>query len=327
VKNLNNCKERVMNIATDKVDQDKLTELFTNKPNLKKFVYEFCTAFNVKVDRVKNSGALRVVTPNGLDGGELSTNTNSRDRSETVYIYENQYLVKKEKSSSNSSRSERDSNKIATLIRTLKKNNEFPSDENMTKAYAEEVITAIHPVKDSARYGAPKIEVHIDIVKMLVESQLGVDTISIQQYASDLKDSYSKYLVKMKTYNESADDHKRFCKGFKLIGIDYENYYENDGTLPVKYLVGEGVVDNTNNREKVLIQGSLKRYSTLKDIPEVAVDAMMIATYMQGKSTERIYSNRNELFIGKIDRFLPELDISAGYRNNIVWVVIPKEPK
>jgi hypothetical protein len=48
---------------------------------------------------------------------------------------------------------------------------------------------------------------------------------------------------------------------------------------------------------------------------------------MQGKSTERIYSNRNELFIGKIDRFLPELDISAGYRNNIVWVVIPKEPK
>ena len=191
-----------MNIATDKVDQDKLTELFTNKPNLKKFVYEFCTAFNVKVDRVKNSGALRVVTPNGLDGGELSTNTNSRDRSETVYIYENPYLIKKEKSSSNSSRSERDSNKIATLIRTLKKNNEFPSDENMTKAYAEEVITAIHPVKDSARYGAPKIEVHIDIVKMLVESQLGVDTISIQQYASDLKDSYSKYLVEMKKYDE-----------------------------------------------------------------------------------------------------------------------------
>jgi hypothetical protein len=62
-------------------------------------------------------------------------------------------------------------------------------------------------------------------------------------------------------------------------------------------------------------------------VPEVAVDAMMIATYMQGKSTERSYSSRNELFIGKIDRFLPELDISAGYRGNIVWVAIPKEPK
>jgi hypothetical protein len=315
-----------MNIALETVDQDKLKELFIAKPSLRNLAFDFCTAFNVKIRRIKNSGALHLATPNGLDAGELSTTTNSRDRSETVYIYENQYLVKKEKASSNSSRSERDSNKIATLIRTLKKNNEYPSDVAMTKAYSEEIVVALHPVKDGARYGAPKIELNKDITKMLAEFYLGVDTLSIKQYSSELKDSYSKYLVEMKKYDESADDFKRFCKGFKIIGIAYESFH-SDGTVAPKYIVGEGIVDLAGKHEKVQIQGSLKSYSSLKDVPEVAVDAMMIATYMQGKSTDRSYSNRNELFIGRIDKYLSELDIGVGYRNQVVWVAIPKTPK
>jgi hypothetical protein len=317
-----------MNIATDKVDQNRLTELFTKKQSLRNLAFDFCTAFNVKVDKVKSNDALRLVTPNGLDAGELTTGSNSRDRSEAIYIYENQYLIKKEKASSNSSRSERDSNKIATLIRTLKKNNEGPSDVAMTKAYAEEAITALHPVKDNARYGAPKLDLNKDITKMLAEFYLGVDTNSIRQYSSELKDSYSKYLVDMEKFNESADDHKRFCKGFKLIGIHYEHYYNSDdGKSPPRYIVGEGEVVNADSREKVLVQGSLKSYLSLKDVPEIAVDAIMIATYMQGRSTDRSYSDRNELFIGRIDKFLPDLDIGVGYRNNIVWVAIPKTPK
>lgn len=315
-----------MNIALDSVDQDKLKELFTAKPSLRNLAFDFCTAFNVKIDRIKNSGALRLATPNGLDAGVIDTASNSRDRSETIYIYENQYLIKKEKASSNSSRSERDSNKIATLIRTLKKNNEYPNDVAMTKAYSEEIITALHPVKDGARYGAPKIELNKDMTKMLAEFYLGVDTISIKQYSSELKDSYSKYLVEMQKYDESADDHKRFCKGFKIIGIAYENYY-SDGTVAPKYIVGEGELVTSDSREKVLVQGSLKSYSSLRDAPEVAVDAMMISTYMQGRSTDRNYSDRNELFIGRIDKFLSELDIGVGHRNNVVWVAIPKTPK
>jgi hypothetical protein len=316
-----------MNIALETVDQDKLKELFTTKPNLRNLAFDFCTAFNVKIDRIKNSGALKLVTPNGLDAGELYTASSSRDRSETVYIYENPYLVKKEKSSSNSSRSERDSNKIATLIRTLKKNNEYPSDAAIAKAYSEEMITALHPVKDATRYGEPKIDLPKDIGKMLVESQLGVDTISIKHYSSQLRDIYSKYLVDMEKYNESADDHKRFCKGFKIIGMDYENYYATNGDSTPRYIVGEGEVVNTDSREKVLIQGSLKCYSSLKDAPEVAVDAMMISTYMQGKRNDRMFSDRNELFLSRMDRYIPDLDIGIGYRNNIIWVSIPKEPK
>lgn len=314
-----------MDITTQAVEQDKLAELFDKKPNLKKFAYEFCTAFNVKINKVKNSGELRLVTPNGLDAGELSTNNSSRDRSETIYFYENSYLIKKEKASSNSSRTERDSNKITTLIRTLRKNNEFPTDEAMTKAYALESINAIHPTKDAARYGEPKIEVPKNITKMLVESHLGVDTTSIKHYASELKDIYSKYLVDMEKFKESADDHLRFCKGFKLIGIEYENYY-TDGVEPY-YIVGAGEIDKSDNRERVQIQGSLKRYETLKDVPELAVDVMMITTYMQGKKNERIYSERNELFIARTDKYIADLDISVGYANQITWVAIPTTPK
>jgi hypothetical protein len=314
-----------MNIALETVDQDKLKELFIAKPSLRNLAFDFCTAFNVKIKRLKENGALRLATPNGLDAGELYTTTSSLDRSETVYIYENEMLVKKSKSSSNSNRNERDSNKIATLIRTLKKNKEFPSDESMTKAYSEEIITAIHPAKDASRYGEPTIDVPKNIAKMLVENHLGVDTITIKHYASELRDIYSNYLVNMKRFNESADDHKRFCNGFKIVGIQYENFY-NDSVKP-QYIVGEGIVDLAGKHEKVQIQGSLKSYSSLKDVPEVAIDAMMISTYMQGKATDRAYSNRNELFLNRVDKFLPELDISLGYRNNIVWVAIPKTPK
>lgn len=316
-----------MNIALETVDQDKLKELFVSKPSLRNLAFDFCTAFNVKIERIKNSGALRLATPNGLDAGEIYTASNSRDRSETIYIYEHSYLVKKEKSSSNSSRSERDSNKIATLIRTLKKNKEFPSDEAITKAYSEEMITALHPVRDATRYGLPKIEVQNDFVKMLVENYLGVDTNSIRQYSSELKDSYSKYLVSMEKYNESADDFKRFCKGFKLIGMDYENYYGGNGDATPRYIIGEGELVTTDSREKVLVQGSLKCYSSLKEVPEIAVDAMMISTYMQGRTNDRMYSNRNELFLSRMDRYIPDLDIGVGYRNNIIWVAIPKTPK
>ena len=314
-----------MDITTQAVEQDNLLDLFAKKPSLKKFAYEFCTAFNVKVNKVKNSGALRLVTPNGLDAGELSTNSSSRDRSETVYIYENAYLIRKEKSSSNSSRSERDSNKIATLIRTLKKNNEFPTDAAMTNAYAKEANSAIHPVKDAARYGEPKIDVPKDIAKMLVESHLGVDTITIKHYASQLRDIHSKYLVEMEKFKESADDFNRFCKGFKLVGIEYENYY-TDGVKPY-YIVGEGVMNMSDNRERVEVQGSLKRYETLKDVSELAVDVMMITTYMQGKRNDRLYSERNELFLSRVDRYIADLDIGVGYSNNITWVAIPNTPK
>lgn len=314
-----------MNIALETVDQDKLTELFKAKSNLRNLAFDFCTTFNVKISQIKNSGALKLATPNGLDAGELYTASNTRDRSETVYIYENSYLIKKEKGSSNSTRSERESNKIATLIRTLKKNNEAPTDVAMTKAYSEEMITAIHPVKDAARYGAPKLDLNKDIVKMLTEFYLGVDTVSIKQYSTELKDSYSKHLVDMQKYNESTDDHQRFCNGFKIIGINYGDFYNN--SEPPKYLVGEAEVITSDTREKVLVQGGLKSYSSLKEVPEVAVDAMMIATYMQGKSSERIYSDRNELFMNRMDRYIPELDIGVGFRNSVVWVAIPRTPK
>lgn len=312
-----------MSIAIETVDQDKLEEVFTKKPNLRKFAYEFCTAFNVKVSKVKNGDILRLVAPSGLSAGEIYTASSSRDRSETSYIFGNEWLIKKEKSSSNSSRHERDSNKISTLIRTLKKNNEYPSDDAITRAYSGEIMSAIVPVQDATRYGQPKINLDKDITKMLAEHYLGVDTVSIRQYASELKDAYSKYLVEMKTYNESADDFKRFCNGFKLIGMQYENYY-NDDTAPV-YLVGEASVDLENR--KAVVQATLKSYPTIKDLPELAVDVMMINTYMQGQTNSRLYSPRNELCLGRTDRYISDLDISVGYCGNITWVAIPKTPK
>lgn len=312
-----------MSIAIETVEQDKLEELFTRRPSLRKFAYEFCTAFNVKVNKIKSNDILRLVTPSGLSAGEIYTVPSSRDRSESSYIFGNEWLIKKEKSSSNSSRHERDSNKISTLIRTLKKNNEYPNDEMITKAYSGEIMSCIQPVQDAARYGQPKINLDKDITKMLTEHYLGVDTVSIQQYASELKDSYSKYLVEMKTYNESADDFKRFCNGFKLIGMQYENYY-NDDTAPV-YLIGEASVDMANR--KAVVQGSLKCYSTIKELPELAVDVMMINTYMQGQTNSRMYSSRNELCLGRTDKYISDLDISVGYCGNITWVAIPKTPK
>lgn len=309
-----------MSIALDRVDQEQLTLVFNSKPELKKLAYEFCSAFNTKICKVGGSGSsLYMVTPSGLPAGFITTMKVMGG--ETAYVYDNEMLIKKEKSSANVGRDARESNKISTLIRSLKKNNEYPNDISITKAYTATATCAVLPVKDQGRYGAPSMSVHKEMAKSLIEHFLGIDTLSVNHYADELKKMYSDYLVNMKTYNESTDDFTRFCNGFKLIGICYDNAYGS--TAPDFYLLGDGTMDGNF---KVNVQGTLKRYESLKDT-EVAVDAMMIATYMQGKKESRIYSERNEMYIGRIEQYIPDLDICAGYSGKVTWVAIPKTPK
>ena len=116
-----------MDIISTYGNQDLVRTILENpnRAELKKLAHEFCASFNLKVtNNGLSESRVSVVDNNGIPLGALYTTS---DGSDTIYIYEAEGIVKKERSSKYTDNNSRDSKKISTLIRSIKKNNEEPT--------------------------------------------------------------------------------------------------------------------------------------------------------------------------------------------------------
>jgi len=299
-------------------DTIETTTALTQSTPVAKFAYEFCKEFNVQVSKHKRSMGdgvtFAVVSSDGIRLGEIYTQIcrGSSGNNEDVYFYHSPNIVTKSKGTLRSDSGTRDANKIKSLLTTLKKNKEIPNVKSMYSSFAGGIRYAFQQV---VRSREPDISIKDDLAIVLIEHVL-LDKLITHEQNEQLKSTYKEYKSKMKSYQEAESNGTRFYKGTKLIGIvgDYDDKY---------YLVGEASYDTSlNNNGGVSIHGDLKRYNSLKDVPELSADVVMINAYMQGK--EGLYDDRNEFGLPRGDTYYHDIDVATGYAGNNMWILIPK---
>lgn len=304
----------ISNIVSPYGDIQQTTDALNNGSPTSKLAYEFCTAFGVQVNLNTQIHVQRfqVLSMSGIPMGQIycSTERNKDGNNETIYYFQSQHIIQKSKGSSRSDRSTRDSNSIKSLITTLKKQKEIPQVSSMYKSLSQGLRFAFSNVSNARQ---PSVSIGGKAIIDLIEHVLLDRPLSSEQNY-ELKKIYESYKSEMKSFQSSASNQDRFNEGAKVIAIcgDREKPY---------YLVGEATYDGKSGSDGVTFQGDLKRYDSLKNSPEFAVDVAMISAYMEGLPNN---DKRNELFLPRRDTYYSDIDVATGYSGDELWVAIPK---
>lgn len=309
---------------------DETMQILNDKssPNIQelcKLLNELNAEFNVFAESIHphtNRCNAYLVTANGLPCGNARiehTGTNATTGARE-YRYTVRFpTIKKDRSGPNSGRDERESNKLSTLIRSIKKNNEAPTEAGVTEVCLQGIGYAYAAVRLSS--GIPQISLDAEYVLNLVEHTLSVDKSVPLLYINEMKFAYEEYQKAKLIFTEHSKNYERYRKGCKIVGIlDKSDYIKDDG---VTYLVGEmGDVGADAHSTRVLqaLTSPLKAYKSLSDTPLAGVAAMCRAHFPQSIHV------KNEFNIPHNDKYHEELDIATGYRaRELLWVVIPNE--
>lgn len=304
----------ISNIVSPYGDVQATTDALANGTPASKLAYEYCTAFGVQVSLDKSQVTrFEVMSTDGIPMGFLYTGTirNKDGNTETIYYFTSKNIVQKAKDSSRSSRDTRDSNSIKSLIATLKKNKETPEVKSMYSSFATGVRYAFTNVSNARQ---PSVSISDKLAIDLIEYVLLDKPLSSEQN-TNLKQSYESYKSSMKSYQSSMSNSDRFNQGARIIAIA-----GNNRDKPY-YLVGEASYDGKGGSEGVTFHGDLKRYDSLKDLPEFAVDVAMISAYMQGQLNK---DERNEFYLPRRDTYYSDIDVATGYAGDELWVTLPK---
>jgi hypothetical protein len=289
-------------------DIQKTIDMLNADTPLTKFAYEFCTEFNVQV-QARSSDSMKVFSTEGVKLGIIYTEThrsNSTGANETVYFFESNNIIKKNRGTSRSNSYTRDANKIKSLIANLKKNKEIPQSKAVYEAFKNAIKYGFSVVANAR---SPSVSIKDSLTIDLIEYALLDKPISTE-HNEELAQAYKDYQLEMKKFLSSTKEKSRFAQGVKAIGIFREN-------AKSYYLVGEADYINGD----VNIHGDLKRYESLKDEPEFSSDVLMIRTYMQAQNS---CDDTNEFGLPRRDIYYPEIDVSTGYSSDELWVLLPK---
>lgn len=283
---------------------------------LRRLAQEVNASFGLQVAKIMNTSSfrpsVRFVTPDGIVCGSGSVvKESTKDGVATYRYWLSMPTVSKEKASANSDRDSRDSSNLASLIRTIKKNNEEPTTEKLLRAMNDGMKYTMRAVSNSSR-GQPRLGLEADIQLAMTRYILGVDSSIPTAYISALQDKYDQFQSQMQSFEAAYADYARYTRGVTLVCI-------NTTETKPHYLVGDATFDTVNDRFD--FQGGLKRYNSLADSP-IAPTATMIKTFMQGTSQ---YDSGNDLGVLRQDKYFPDIDIAVGYsKHQELWVAIPK---
>jgi len=302
-----------MNFISQFANADTTQLRMDDNHKLKNLAMQVCHEFNLRVSngQKKDANTLELMTEQGLPVGHISVINDYRNK-EDYYEISMPDIISKEKSSARSDRYSRDSDKIVTLIKSVKKNKEIPTTDKLTKNYLQCLFYALSRVGEARR---PDLSIHNDVALSAIKYALGIDTIGVQLHTAKLQETYDQYMKSVNELSNAQDNQKRYLKGCTAIGIMGGRWNESNNCY---YLVGDVVADEDNNLK---FQGNLTRYSTLTTT-EHAPTVAMIRTYMTKDSPD---NSHNELGVPWGDRYYPDIDIATGYASSTgLWALIPK---
>jgi hypothetical protein len=290
-------KDAGMNLVlTNRINESRHPQLFRN------LIAEFCNTFNTKVVRSDTEYSNMGLMYNGFLIGDLSVSTSY----EEGYCYRSDMFIGKERGAR---RTTRESGKLSTLIRTVKKKEEFPTQERIQKHFSREISSVVSNNLESPRSTryAPTIEASSELLLALVE--LVVNKLPLtNEYETKARFQYEAYLKKKDLRSSSMKAADRFKQGgFYVLGVTPKSSY-----------VAEMAFEN--NALVYKTQLTVVTEDELQSRPEIAVPMTFAKVYFEThKGSGRLYS------LPMVDEYVDELDICIGYQNsNTTWALIPK---
>jgi hypothetical protein len=242
------------------------------------------------------------LTYNGFRIGEIGMSSGYEEE----FYYTSSMFVAKERGRS---RIKRESAKLSTLIRTIKKKEEFPTQERIQKYFAREISCVVSNNLESSRstiYG-PTIEASSELLLALVE--LAVNKVPLtSEYETKARFQYEAYLKKKDLRSASVKAADRFKQGgFYVLGVTPKNNY-----------IAEMAYEQTELVYKTPL--TLCTEDSLQSRPEIAVPMTFAKVYFETHNgSGRLYS------LPMVDEYVDELDICIGYQNSTTtWALIPK---
>jgi len=317
------------------IDTDTLTKFNSASTHsspvlyeLRKLSQELCSVFGLKVEQIESIDksipeCYLVFADSGLRAARCWAQHIGFDKGIPLFRYFfSAETIKKEKASAFSARDTRDSTKIQSLIRAIRKNDEEPSLEAFISNARGSLNYAFDSIGGHIRSRVPRLELPDALAFSCLKSILGIDNFAETVYLSQLQDKYEEYIKKLAAVEAANVDASRYAKGMWIVGVmtNYAGY--SSETKTDYYVLGEAtnILDPGRNREWKF-HAPLKRYNKLSDSP-IAPTALMINTYMQTLPT---FTKTNDLGVPRGDKHYPEIDIAVGHTNSKeFWVLIPK---
>jgi hypothetical protein len=302
-------------IASKFGDNVLLSEKLENDGRLRDLAFEFCHTFDVKVtayDDSKNR-TISVLSNRGIPLGTLHVTS---DGDQSVYIYECEGLIRKDKSSARSNEYSRDSGKIRNLIKSLKVNGDIPSDDKMVNAYKRAMQSAIRNVSER---NTPYISVENNQIIALVERAIGCPATE-QLDTDEIKRLYKKYLQQLHGNDQAKVDMQRYARGCTAVKLPYSyvrQSQKNDGII-----IGDIAWDGIENfgSKDIKITKPFERFNSIAESPISAVGTM-IRTYFEGN--KNYYDSNSPLGVDATSTYYKDIDISCACSENNFVVLIP----
>jgi hypothetical protein len=309
-------------------DQAKVQEIFSRSPELERFAFEFCKAFNCTIQECpepefgRRNPTVALLTKDGVPCGTLKVDpSGDKDKQSgkyvPVYYYESP-IVSKSKGSARAGRNCRDSISIKGLIDATKRANDIPTIDKLLEHHINGISYAFSVTQRDT--GSSRMQMSKDAILALIRSHLELDKSSVNLYDAEIKEIYKQYLDSEKKSMEANKLYERFCAGSYLIGV-----HRPERHMPPFYTVAEvsnNGMRHTKDVKDFTFHTPLKRYASLMDCPEIAPHVPIIAAWASGM----LHSDAdNELKLPRADKYYPEIDVASGYADvEVAWHLIPK---
>lgn len=310
------------NIISEWADIKDTEAMLATDEKLNKFAHDFCSKFGVFVSAVNKN--LEVVNKNGLYGGSISHRWGYvKGNRQLIYVYSARHITKN-RSSANSNHYERDSLKINTLLKSIEKNNEEPSTENLYKELDSGVYSAFQSLNERLdRHSYIDADLALAVFYRYSKMLNGEDAPLLpHEKLKRMNEELEKFKNNLGLEQENNKRMERFSKGCTVVGS-----VRSGGAVPYYYYVGTAKKDRDTIKVDDLI-----RHNSLRDIPHLAGLCAMLREYFKAPvaGSSGHYDARNELGFDLHDEYHADMDVACGYNRGGVgavgWILIPNEP-
>lgn len=308
------------NDDTKKTYIDNYINLSPYPKEFRTFMAEFCAQTGAVLSVPKevaqgNSTLLQnpkvfVRTPNFMPAGSLWV---TMDEGKPLYHYSAKHVYKQR--AKNGEKNTRFSTKISSLLTSLRKSSEFPTDAIVAEPLVKEIRACFgYALAQGMR--PPGIDLPNEIQISLVERILNSQPLPTH-HVTTIETEYAKY-AKLKSERDGKQDTMTRYRegGYWAIGFPHTATKENPS-----YYVAEMAL-NTAKNETAPIGNTLHYKRSLEHLPDVHMALMFAKPFFE---KEYPADQKNVYHVPRVDKYFPDLDIGIGYQSGErIWVFIPK---